>query len=421
MIFLNVLVGIIFVLVIYITYIKIRYPFWSGQPVLHSYGLRLRWRKTPYYVYPNSPVKTKFCDFENVNTESYIECSLLDKNNLLNMIQCYYISTEKLLYTLQPMNMDALFTSNRELSYVSFFNEYRIDFSMNQILEMTSVKKPIAAITSRYVNFYVAEQGAAAAEEFYKLYPMYYVDYLSVNRHRDVKNISRKLLQTHEYNTRLKNPNVKCSLIKKEIVLFDGVIPLVRFNTSTFHLRNNNFPLLPPHHEILKISKENIDLLMDFINVHTKTDARIFEVFVVSDIGSLLEQIHQGLLFVYCLRKEENIYGFYFIRDAKTEYENVLNNDGKVAARTLHCIGSFCNTRNERFFYLGFLHALHDIVKMQKDYRMLIFDEIGHNVYLYSHWRKKYTPIFVTPSAYYLFNLIYPCSPILPEKVLVFI
>ena len=413
MIIVNVLVILIFFSVFILAYIKIRYPFWSSQCVFHSYDFWRKWQRTPYTV-STAPYKTKYCDFENVKTYNYLECSQEEKTQMENIVQCYYLSTDRIMHTMNQKNLDAYLVGGREPSFISFYNENKYDISGvvigNMVVrDIVTSQKPIGFLCSRYVHFFSLEG------ELYKHYPLYFMDFLSVHRERDYIKICRKLIQTHEYNQRQKNPSVASCLIKKEIELFAGVVPLVKYNTTTYNLRNNRFPRLPEHHTIVRITKENIDMLHDFFNIQTKTDARVFDICVFPDLGTLVELIQQNLLYVYCLQRGEDKFGYYFIKDAKTAYDDL------EGASTLHCVTSFSNTTDERFFYLGFLHSLHDIVKYNRDYKMLLFDEVGHNTVIYTHWRKKYTPIFTSPAAYYLYNLIYPTSPLDQGRVFILV
>ena len=78
---------------------------------------------------------------------------------------------------------------------------------------------------------------------------------------------------------------------------------------------------------------------------------------------------------------------------------------------------------NKNLFGLTFEEEQHgeklSILEMNKTYKMLFFDETSHNPILMNYWKEKHTPIFKNENAYYLFNFIYPCSPINPEKCLV--
>ena len=417
MIVLNILVFTVLFLMIFVIYLKIKYPFWNAQPVLHTYDFFRKFKRKPFIILPNNPVKNKFCNFENINTKYYSGCSQEEKTNMENILQCYYIPNESIIYTMDQKNMDAYLVGGIGPSIISFYYDTKYDFSGNTVgdiivPDIVCSKVPVGFISSRYVHFYFLDG------ELYNEYPLYFIDFISIHRELDFAKTCRQLIQTHEYNQRINNPDIKCSLIKKEIELFDGVVPLVKYNTTTYNLRNNQFPLLPEQFNIIRVNKENIDILHDFIYTQTKTDARFFDVCIFTDIASLIELIEHNLLYIYCLKQGEDIYGYYFLKDVKTAYENLSIECGSDVF-TLHCISSFSNTRDERLFYLGFLHCIHDIVKYNRDYKMLLFDEIGHNVVLYKHWRKKYTPILTSPTAYYLFNLIYPQSPIKPERVFI--
>jgi hypothetical protein len=104
----------------------------------------------------------------------------------------------------------------------------------------------------------------------------------------------------------------------------------------------------------------------------------------------------------------------YFIKDAKMQYEKLNQED--IENNTLQCICSITNCESNQIFYLGYLHGLRQIIEKDRKYRMILMEEIGHNCYLVNIWHKNHTPIFINDTAYYLFNMIYPRSPICPER-----
>lgn len=393
--------------IVLFVYIKIRFPFWNIQPVFHTYDYWRYFYWTPFIVYRYLPIKTKYCDFEEVFTENYSECSQDDKNNLVNLLQCYYLPSDRILHTIKEKHVHSYLTGYGEPTFVSFFKEKHFnkkDLSGNT--EIVTSEIPVGCITSRPTRIFFRP---TLSEDVYTESIVYFIDFLCVNRERDIKKISRKLLQTHEYNQRKKNPNIKVSLIKKEIDLFDGVVPCIQYNTTTFYLRNIKFPQLPMHYQVVRVLKENQDLLADFLYIQTKTNFKtadcLFDFCVIPEIGSLISLINSELLYVYVLKSGDQIYGIYFIKDLKTQYEDIEGD-------TLECIASVSNSYNYNLFYLGFLHSLQHIIKNKKNYKMLLFDEIGHNLYLLENWRKRHSPIFTNLTAYYLFNYIYPRTPL---------
>ena len=206
--------SLFFFFLVLFAYIKIRYPFWNNQPVFHSYDYWRFFYNIPYVVYKYRPVKTKYCDFHQIETVPYIECSHFVKQNVINLLQCYYIPSEKILHTITENEIDSILTGTNEPCYVSTFNEKIIQTNEEQGASILVNPESIGCITSRpYKMFY----RPTLTEQVYASDLLYFIDYLCVKRERDAKKLNRVLLQTHEYNQRTKNPDILISLIKKEI------------------------------------------------------------------------------------------------------------------------------------------------------------------------------------------------------------
>jgi len=399
-------------------YIKIAFPFWNNQPVFHSYDYWRFFYQTPFYIYKYRPMKTKFCEFHQIKTIPYLESTSEQRKDVCNLLQSNYILNDRILFTILENDLDAQFTGTNEPAFLSIYNEKKYEL-IDKNIDSTFIEqyekiitnlKPIGYVLSKPMKIYFRE---SINQNTYTETQIYYIDIICAKRELDQKKINRQLLQTHEYNQRLQNPIINCSLIKKEIDLFDGVIPLTEYNTYVFYLRNLNFPPLPPHFHITHIDIENIDKLTDFLFEQTHLDLTLskhyFDIFIVADMGNLISLIKQNLLYVYCLKNGEHIYGFYFIKDAKMQYEDIEGD-------TLQLIGSVMNCDSPSLFYSGFLHSIHNIIKKKTKYKMLLIEEISDNLVLLDYWRQRNTPIFTNKTAYYTFNLIFPSSPIRPEK-----
>jgi hypothetical protein len=138
----------------------------------------------------------------------------------------------------------------------------------------------------------------------------------------------------------------------------------------------------------------------------------MFDVFMVPDMGNLIAMIKQRVFYVFCLRRSKEVLGVYFLKDTKTQFEAA---DGG----TLQLVGSIYNIQSIQTFYLGFLHSLKSVIKLNTQFKILVFENLGHNMILFNNWRDKHTPIFENLAAYYLFNFIYPGSPISSERALI--
>jgi hypothetical protein len=401
-------------------YIKIKYPFWNNQPVYHTYDIWRTYYRCPFIIHTAKPVKTKFCDFSNIKTVEYLEISDFEKSSLIDLLQCYYIPTEEIIHNIKKEDIDAYLTGQLHSSYVSLYIdlEYQILRNGLEPEDIKPIPKPVGCITSRSLVFLYIDPDKP---NIYEELPIYYIEFLAVNREKEAACISRKLLQTHEYHQRLHNIKINVSIIKKEIELFNGVIPLIQYPTYLFSLRNIHFPPIPMHHEVLQITTENIDVLLDFLHIQKNIDTFFnpfaFDILIFPDIGNIIALIKQRLLFVFCLRQGENIYAMYFIKDAKTQYEKLNYED--IENNTLQACASISNCESNELFFLGYLHALRQIIEKNKKFRMILMEIIGHNCFLYKYWREKHTPIFKNDTAYYLFNMIYPSSPNRPEKTFI--
>jgi hypothetical protein len=288
-----------------------------------------------------------------------------EKMSLVDLLQCYYIPTEEIIHTIKQEDIDAYLTGQLHASFVSTYIdfEYQVIRKNNEPETIVTVPKPLGCITSRSLIFLYVDQAT------YIDLPIYYIDFLAVNDKKDTMMLSRKLLQTHEYYQRLHNTNIRVSLIKKEIDLFDGVVPLIYYPTYLFSLRNIHFPRLPAHHEVLQITVENVDILLDFLHIQKNMDGALaqafaFDILIFPDIGNIISLIKQGLLFVFCLREGENIYGMYFIKDAKIQYEKLNKED--IENNTLQACASISNCESNELFLLGYLQALRQIIEKQK-------------------------------------------------------
>ena len=409
-----VLITIIYV--IFYGYIKIKYPFWNNQPVYHKYDLWRGFWSDPFYIYKYRPIKTKFYNSINVTTIPYLDANTEQKGQVLQLLLSNYISNDRILLTMQEKNLDTSYAGHTDTPFFSvyidknFKVEENLDLSKNIIVN----NSVIGSLLSNPVKIYY--QGSPQDKVYTEL-PLYYMDYLCVHReldHNKKSKVIRELFQTHEYNQRLYNQSVLGSLFKREIDLLEGVVPLVQYTTYIYYLHNVIFPPLPAHFEIVQITGETMDLLTDFLFVQTHLDlekSNHLTLLSVTSLGNYIETIKQNTTYIFCLKKGSFVYGMYFFKDAKMQYEDLEGN-------TLHFYGSVCNTDTAKLFYWGFLHSICLILKKQKEYKMLLFENLGDNTVLHRMWRQKNSPTLENKTAYYTFNWIWPGSPLQPERCL---
>ena len=417
---------IVFVLttLLLFAYIRLRYPFWSMQPVFHPYDFWRSWTRNPSIIWSGYPMRTKYVDTTKVITLPYSDLVQEQKTQLVDLLQCFSIDSERVICTMNAPMIEAYLTGHNHPAYVSFFVKDHYDVS-GQILSPESIiakRRPVSSMTSRPIRFFITQSTNGSKSTTIPSsiveWTVYYWDHICSHREHRKNQETRYTIQTHEYVQRSKNPDIPVSLFKKEEQLSEGIVPLTQYNIYTFLLRNIGVSPLSKHCTVVRVFKENKAILSDFLfgllhPKYTDSDQGVspFTVCAFPEIGALNALIESELVYVYALKRGDHILGLYFLKDGKTVYEDV-----EGGGALLECITSISNVKmGAGLFFSGFLHALRSILhtKVKADtYKMLAFTDLGHNDQLLEKWRWKYTPIFTNPSAYYLFNGVVPGMPL---------
>ena len=391
-------------------YIKIKFPFWSRQPVYHNYDFIRSLYNYPYIINESIiPSFTCYTNLNTINTFNYNNITPEISNKIIDILLCNYIYSDKVVYTFTSTDLNAIMSGHEYPSLVSLYTqpEYIIDNSNNTLSTNT---KYIGCITSQPLHFYFSRPTINGINNFY----IYFWDHICMEKYYKEKNLTRNLIQSHEYNQRIHTPDIKISLFKKENSTCDGVVPLCKYISNTYYIRPIILPLLPKYHVITIITKENIDLLYDFIVGLSKNN--IFEIQTFYSISSIISQINIKCFFIYVMCVSREVYSIYIFKDAFTYYENLEEGN------TINLIASVNNCTSINLFYKGFLHALNDLIdkknKHTKKFQLLMIDNTSHNSIINDIWSKTNTAIFNTPTNYYLYNMYYPGSPLQGNKCL---
>ena len=389
------------VLFIYI-YIKLKYPFWNTQPVFHSYDYWRYWTSKCFPIQHNYPLKTKYCNFKNVQTIEYLEASENQRKDFVNLLQCYYIPDESALFVFNLTNLDVYMTGHNHPCFLSFYNE---DYYTPSDSSIKIVQKPVGCISARSVVVYF----------FNMENTLYFWDFICVEREKRSNYLSRNLIQTQEFRQRqesiqyLSNNNsekpILSSIFKKEIDLCEGIVPLVEYNTEIFLIKNEKMMKLPTHYVLLEIGKTNFHLLVEFLEIYREK----MVVFGHPEMNNLLGLIEHDLLKVYCIQKAKDIYAVYFFRDSRTQY------DGKGVL--LNFCGSIHNSNSSELFYTGFLHSINFILKKNSLFSLLAIENISHNSLIYEKYKINSYSYGTSKSAYYLYNYVVPKQPFSPNEI----
>lgn len=407
---------IVFAFIMFMAYIKLKYPFWNLQPVQHSYYPQFT--RNAYYI-RHFPVKNKFYDPFQVHTMKYTNIDDNTKNELLDFLQCHYLTSENMLFIIRKPDLDKLFTGQIYPSYISLFYEtyYKnkmpfIDPSYNETaLFNTNIpifnniiksKKPTSCITSRlaYLRFVN-----------YPKIPIYYWDFICCKNGNDKMNHLYKLIQTHDYRCSILEPDIKAAIFKKEVELCNGIIPIVELTTTTFFIENMKIMKLPMGIVIGK-NPEIIANMLDYIETST-----IFTIWAISIThGSDIYYIHH----------KSNIYGIYFFQNTRIQHE-----DTEFPA--IRLASSICITPNIHLFVAGYYHAMHQFIKNNDASKLniILIDNISHSEMIINHIKQNHLErehshptldknvLREHKTAYYMYNYSCPNIPISGNKAFI--
>lgn len=383
--------GIIASYLSFYIYVKLRYPFWSSQPVLHTYDWWRRYLcKTPYII-QSSPMKlNKYYSDENVKTISYPKLSSKSLKKIRDFLQAHYIPSDAFLYTITRKHINTIMNGHNRKCYVStylFQTSPESDFQIGGC----AFSKPID-IQFRLNNGEEVKESANM------------IDYLCVHRDKKSEKIIRPLFQTHEKNVRI-DSGIPISIFKKEVDICEGVIPLVQYNTYTFHIMRRPIEKLPA---AVSCSVMSINNIAEFIELVKP----MYDFTALSNIGNIIGFIEKQEWWIYCMKQEENILGMYIFKNA-----HLTSDHGN--GRTIELVSSICNIQNSQLFYLGFLHSFKEVLRINPNVKWLVGEDIGHSIHIINGlMREKIQMVSNTPAAFYLYNYIHPNTPISKDKFL---
>ncbi len=376
---------ILFVIVGFIL-IKIKYKFWSIQPVFHFYNLKY-WFFPPGIIEKDDPNTNKYTNLKDIEFIDYQKLSSEEKNQFVNFIQKYFLNTKQIKYKPKKNHILPYF-ENTKNSYFSLFNDK--DYIIDNNNQIKTTKKLIAVMTSRLLNVSLNNN------EF----TTYYVDYLCVHDEHRGKGIAQQIIQTHDYYQRI-NTIIPTSLFKREGQL-NAIVPIVVYRTYGFNIEYWNYNnKIHSSIQLIEFNKTNINLLSNFI----KSKKNDFSLHICPDIHILLDLINSKNLIIYGYIQNNQILSVYFFKDSATFYNQ---------RKAIDCIASINNSKDDMIFIVGFSLILN---LLRKTFSYLLIENISHNYKIIENIIKKHSPYLVSPTAYYFYN--FAMTPVKEDKALI--
>lgn len=354
---------LIVILTILVAYFKLRYPFWSKQPVFHFHNLYY-WLFPPGIIQHKMPEKNKYYD-ETIFFFEFLKVPTQKKALVEFFIKNNYMPHKHELYKPPKNGVINYFKSHTDKSYFSFIEKQ---------------KKIIATMTTRPLYCKINNN----------VFPLYYVDFLCVHEKHRKQGIAPKIIYTHYVKHREKHKN--CVFLFKREGAKNAIVPLTNYYNYYFDIYKWPRKILFDESEInsILIGKENFDLFHD---VFKRLDKSRFKCIIFPSISHLLYLIKKKLIFVAVTMIYKQPFDFFIFRNSHTYYNK---------KRSLELIASFNETR-EPIFCLSFLSAL-DKIRNEIHCEKLFIENISNNNIIIKNILNRYSYKEKITTSYYFHN-----------------
>jgi len=394
---LYILISIIFCIILFFMFIRLKYKFWALQPVFHFYDVYY-WFVNVGIIRKDLPEKNMYVNLKKIITKDYEKTDELTKKQIITLIRLNYFTNNENKYDPKKENIIPYFIGHNSKTFWSYFlePELLIDNKTGKTIEE---KKIIGIITSRPLH--VKINSNRQDSEF----DVYYVDYLCVNKNWRKKNIAPQLIQTHEYNQSHNNKKISVSLFKREEEL-TGIIPLTVYKTYCFNMKNWHHPKqLDAKYTLLTGDKQNMYYLFNFIN-EVKNN---WDIMIYPEISNIIELVVTNNLFIKMLVVNGNIVSVYIFKKTCSFIEK----DKEI----ISCIASIKGSILTNQFIDGFKISLWSIIKEHNNFKYLTIEDISDNTCIINNICIKTFPMVISPMAYFFYNFAY--NPFKSEKCLI--
>lgn len=394
-------------------FIRIRHPFWSVQPVFHTYDFWRYWVAYPYVISPGeAATATKFLNHRVVKTKEYLDATDEEQARILDIIQCHYLRSDRILYTLTADDLRVQCSSHVSApSIVSlYYTDHYIQaddvsFGSQEKRSLTNKPDMNGVLISYPVRF--AFRGLPSLET------VFFWEYIVVHREKDRDPMpARTLIQTHEANQRrMYGTDLPASLFRKDVDLSEGIQPFLQFTVSRFELVPGRIgkPPLAPHCTVTRIQRDKMHVLIDFLFDMTTATALAtavpMDVYLFPEMPALQARIESNKWLAYTMQSRDRLLAVYVFKNTRVQHDDDGVEMELMSAQSL---------TEDKAFFAGWLHAMHDILSIHPEIGFITMSNVSHNHKIIETWKWKYGPCSTHDAAFYFYN--YVCPTKLPSQ-----
>jgi hypothetical protein len=392
------IIALIILILLFFIYIRVKYKFWSLQPVFHFYDVYY-WFKNVGVIRHELPEKNKYTNLKDIVTKNVEKLTDIEIKEFVSLIRLHYLRDKNINFHPNKENIMPYFTCNFAESYWSFYweEELLLDSKRNKMIEN---KKLIGVITSKPLKVILNNGDNKAKMD------VYYVDYLCIHKNNRKTGISPQLIQTHEYNQSHMNKKISVSMFKREGEL-TGIIPITNYKCFCFNVKKWSKPIeLNQAINLLVGQAQNMYYLYNFIE-----DTKLkWDIIILPEMSNIIELVKTNNMYIRMLLYGQNIIAVYIYKKTciYIEGENEL----------LTCIASINgNVLTKEEFIQGFKICTWSILEKNKNFKYCSIEDISDNGVIISNIKIRTAAYMKTSMAYFFYNFAY--NSFRSEKVLI--
>ena len=389
---LYIIITIILLFLLYVGYYKVRYRFWTTQPIFHRYQL-YNWIFLNRLICEDISPHNKYLNLLNITVKDYDQLNKKDLTSIISLLNKFLQSPKDIKNNLTIETLVPYLINHNFPVYIGLYKTqtYLHDSKNASIIADENIN---GIIISRPLDIVSKSLDATVN----------YIDTICINTDVLKEDNKYELIQTLEYKQRKMNPKIKISLYKTTN-LEKCIVPFISLNTYLFDMKywKQKIYQLPPGMCILSINRSNNQILLNFLLEVRKDKLKCF---ISPHITNLMELINKGIYTIYVLLQYKTIVGVYFFKTSNKKLHN---------KEIVECMGSISMCKNNKVFIYAFVNVLKDMNK-ENIYRCLQIDNIANNNIIVENILLRYRPHTVTKLYYFLYNFIHKIF--LPNEVL---
>ena len=378
-----IILTIIVMLVIGYLYYKVKFSFWSRQPVFHYHNIWY-WYDPPGIIQEEAPQINKFYN-SYIEFDSYDNYSTEKKELFAEFIKDNYMPKENEKYTPTNESINAYLESHNDKVYLS----------LNYKNRLSPYKKIISCMTSRPLECYINNN----------VFPLNYVDYLCVDLKERKKGLAPVTIYSHtvKHSVMKNGPHIWFFKREGEGTL---IVPLMVYKTYFYDISrwDKNVIFDQPNINVYNIHSQNDNHYLFLVRKLRES----FDCVIHPSLSNVVSLCDKKELFIFILTVEKEDKAMYIFRDPHVTYTN---------RTSIELVCSFNDNITKELFTLGFFNCINQINK-SKPFDVLLIENTSHNNQILETINIRYQSSSESLTSYYFYN--YASLPILSNNVFCF-